>query len=96
MSRARPTERAVDPAPRATISQVARAARPPAAPATASGPGPFLTAGLRRGGAGFVGREGGCDLVVWGLVARALERAAVLFAMRARLIAPVPSAPSDT
>ena len=100
MSRARPTERAVDPAPRATTSQVARAARPPAAAAVANGDGPFLTGGLRRGGAGLLGwevrdvraaRAGGCDLVV-----RAPERAAVLFAMRARLIAVVPLAPSDT
>ncbi len=93
MSRARPTERAVDPAPRATTSHIARPARPPAAAATASGDGDVL-AGLRRGGAGrdaglvavLTGREAVeelCDLVFCDLVVRAPERAAVLFAMRA-------------
>ena len=85
ISRARPTERAVEPAPRAIISQVARAARPPAAAATPRVDGDFLAGGLRRGGAGFA------DLVVpFELVVRAPERAAVLFAMAATL---APSTP---
>ena len=84
ISRARPIERAVDPAPRATMNQVARAARPPADVATANADGPFRAgagafraAGLRRAGTGFAGWDLPFELVV-----RAPERAAVLFAMR--------------
>ena len=46
-SRARPTDRAVEPAPRASIIQVARGAAPADA-ATASTDGEFLAAGRRR------------------------------------------------
>lgn len=49
MSRARPTDRAVEPAPRAAISQVARAARPPAEAATATAEGEVRAAGLAAG-----------------------------------------------
>ncbi|SBS79193.1 hypothetical protein MHPYR_70114 [uncultured Mycobacterium sp.] len=90
MSPARPTERAVEPAPLANISQVARAARPLAAAAVATGEELRFLAGLRRA-AGFADRDAPVDLVV-----RALERAAVLFAMRASLVAVTPSAPPTT
>src|SRR3954451_13444528 len=90
MSRARPTDRAGEPAPLANISQVARAARPLAAAAVATGEEVRFLAGLRRG-AGLADRDAPFDLVV-----RALERAAVLFAMRASLVACAPSAPSAT
>lgn len=95
MSRARPTERAVEPAPLATISQVARAARPLAAAAVATGEAVrFLAGGLRRGAAGLAALAG--FVAPFDLVVRAPERAAVLFAMSARLVATAPSAPSAT
>jgi hypothetical protein len=64
------------------MNQVARAARPPAADATAKfdGPfltGPFLAGDVRPAGAGFAGLDLPFELVV-----RTPERAAVLFAMR--------------
>ncbi|BBY60168.1 hypothetical protein MSAR_33040 [Mycolicibacterium sarraceniae] len=74
----------------ANISQVARAARPEATAAVATGEEVRFLAGLRRA-AGFAGRDVPFDLVV-----RALERAAVLFAMRASLVAITPSAPPTT
>ena len=93
-SRARPTERAVLPAPLATISQPARAARPIADPAVLIGDGERRGAGFRRG-AGRAGR-----LVprepVFDLVERAPERAAVLLAMAASLVALTPISPSAT
>ncbi|BBY66278.1 hypothetical protein MHEL_45210 [Mycolicibacterium helvum] len=74
----------------ANISQVARAARPVAAAAVATGEELRFLAGLRRG-AGLADRDAPFDLVV-----RALERAAVLFAMRASVVAIAPSAPPTT
>ena len=52
ISRARPTDRAVEPAPLANISQLARAPLPMAEPAVATGEGLRRGAGLRRGGSG--------------------------------------------
>src|SRR5690606_1094413 len=51
-SRARPTDLAADPAPRASTIHVARSARPPAAAASPMPDGEFPAEGLRRGGAG--------------------------------------------
>ena len=55
MSRARPTERAVDPAPLASINQPARAPRPMASPAAGMREALRRLAGFRRG----AGRAGG-------------------------------------
>ena len=85
ISRARPTDRAVLPVPLASISHVARTARPHASPALVTsewlrrlagrrGALAGLRAGLRRGCAD---REEPFDLLV-----RAPERATVLLAMR--------------
>ena len=84
MSWALPTDRAVEPAPRANINQVARDARPTATPADAIGEplrrfGPAfadLTDPFRRAGAGRAGRDAAFDLAVF-----APDRAAVLLAM---------------
>jgi hypothetical protein len=84
MSRARPTERAADPAPRAIASQPARAARAPPAAASDSVDGDVAAVGFRRGGEGWdrFAAEAPFDLdVPCDLVGRAPERAAVLFAM---------------
>ena len=54
-SRARPTDRAVLPAPLASISQLARTPLPTAVPADATGDG-LRRAGLRRGVDGRAGR----------------------------------------
>lgn len=96
MAPARPTERAVDPTPRAIISQPARAARPAAAAATAIAGGEFLALGFRRGGVDDEDRAGGrfADREVpFELVVRAPERAAVLFAMPGTLVPRAPPAP---
>lgn len=87
MSRARPTERAADPALRATSNQVERAVLAPAAAATANAEAVGALAGARRCAA-FVVFE-----VLFDLVVRARERAATLFAMAARLVAYASLAP---
>src|ERR1700682_484363 len=96
MSRARPTDRAVDPAPLASISQPARAPRPPATPAAAI-PCPLgrRLADFRRGAAGRAGREPDRE-PAFDLLVRAPDRVAVLLAMTASLVANTPYAPSAT
>ncbi len=96
-SRARPTDRAVDPAPLASISQPARAPRPIARRrrrrrATALRRGRRL----RRGrGAARARRCAGVG-TAFELLERAPERAAVLLAMAASLVASAPFSPSAT
>ncbi|BBY00091.1 hypothetical protein MSEO_05900 [Mycobacterium seoulense] len=98
MSRARPIDRAAPPVLRAAISQVARRARPPVSPAATSSEWLRRLAGLPgrlRGAAGRARpdplREGAFDLLVL-----ALERAAVLLAMTARVVASTSSTPPAT
>jgi hypothetical protein len=90
-SRARPTERAVDPAPLATISQPARTPRPTVAPADEMAEGLRRAAGLRRGAERDPAREPAFDLLE-----RAPDRAAVLLGMSTRLVAQAPYPPSAT
>ncbi|BBY08058.1 hypothetical protein MNVI_33760 [Mycobacterium noviomagense] len=92
MSWARPTERAVVPAPLATISQPARTAWPQRSPAVTSSDRLWRFFALLRGAAGRAGRTlprgAAFDLLV-----RLPDRAAVLLGMTASLIANAPSAP---
>ena len=94
MSRARPTERAVDPAPRASINQPARAPLPMASPAAGMRETLRCLAGFRRG-AGRAGREPDRE-PAFDLLERAPERAAVLLGMVASLVANAPYSPSAT
>src|ERR1700682_34405 len=95
MSRARPTARAVDPAPLASISQPARAPRPTATPAAAI-PCPLVRrlAGLRRS-AGRAGRAPDRQ-PAFALLVRVPVRVTVLLAMTASLVANTPYTPSAT
>ncbi len=79
MSRARPTERAVDPAPLASINQPARAPRPIASPVAGMREALRRLAGLRRG-AGLAARDPDRE-PAFDLLERAPERAAVLLGM---------------
>src|SRR5689334_18295948 len=95
MSWARPTDRAVDPAPLASINQPARTPRPTVAPADEIREGLRRGAGFRRGADGRAGREPPRE-PPFDLVERVPERAAVLLAMAASLVAFAPSSPSAT
>jgi hypothetical protein len=105
MSWARPIDRAALPVPLAAIIQVARTARPQVSPAVTSRDRLRRLAGLP----GRLAAWGGLLLgavdrplrdapreVAFDLLVRAPERAAVLLAMPARLVANTPSAPSAT
>ena len=94
MSRARPTDRAVEPAPLASMNQPARAPRPMASPAAGMGDGLGRLACFRRG-AGLTERDPDRE-PAFDLVERAPERAAVLLGMVASLVAGAPYAPSAT
>src|SRR5689334_5030068 len=89
-SRARPTERAVDPAPLASTSQPARKPRPTVAPADETAD-ELRRTGLRRAAEGRAGRDPPFDLLE-----RAPDRAAVLLGMTPSLVASVPYSPSAT
>lgn len=104
-SRARPTERAVEPAPLASISQPARVPRPTAAPAVASGDefrrgaGRPDFAGFLRGAAGRAGLAAPRVLLAepaFDLVERVEDLAAVLLAMASSLVAIAPDSTSAT
>src|SRR5699024_8699710 len=98
MSRARPTDRAAVPALFATISQAARAARPPAAPAPASPEPRRRRTGLvvlLRGADERPGREPPREAARV-LLVRAPARAAVLLGMVASVVPTTPEAPSAT
>ena len=84
-SRALPTERAVDPAPLASISQPARTPRPTVVPAAEIGEGLRRGAGFRRGVVRDPAREPAFDLLE-----RAPDRATVLLGMSASLVAIAP------
>ena len=87
-SRALPTERAVDPAPLASINQPARTPRPTVAPADEIGRGVAASSRLpagRRGRRTRPAREPAFDLLE-----RAPDRAAVLLGMSASLVAMAP------
>ena len=84
-SRALPTERAVDPAPLATISQPARTPRPTVAPADEIGEGFRRGAGFR-----FLVVRVPARALDFDLLERLPERAAVLLGMPVRLVATAP------
>ena len=90
-SRALPTERAVEPAPLASISQPARTPRPTVVPADETGEGFRRGAGFRRGVVRVPARE-----PVFDLLERLPDRAAVLLGMSVRLVANAPETPSAT
>src|SRR5689334_4558133 len=90
-SRARPTDRAVEPAPFASINQPARTPRPTVAPADETADGLRRGAGLRRAAGRAPPREPAFDLLE-----RAPERAAVLLGMPPSLVAAAPYSPSAT
>src|SRR4029077_7030979 len=76
-SRARPTDRAVDPAPLASINQPARTPRPTVAPADEMADGLWRRADLRRSAEGRAGRDPPRE-PAFDLLERAPDRAAVL------------------
>jgi hypothetical protein len=93
-SRARPTERAVDPAPLATINHPERTPRPTVTPADEMADG-LRRAGLRRAAEGRGGRAPPRE-PAFDLLERAPDRAAVLLGMSTRLVAQAPYSPSAT
>ena len=95
MSRALPTERAVDPAPLASIIQPARAPRPTVTPAAATREVLRRRAGFRRGADGRAGRDPVRE-PVFDLLVRAPDRETVLLAMAVSLVADAPYSPSAT
>ena len=94
-SRARPTDRAVDPAPLASINQPARTPRPTVAPADEMADGLRRRAGLRRGAKGRAGRDPPRE-PAFDLLERAPDRPAVLLGMFPSLVAQAPYSPSAT